>query len=58
MGGEYPASFQGHPKSQIPNLKWINGGPRLRLPYEIKVALLAEEAVRVARKSSCTAQSC
>ncbi|MEG3973823.1 hypothetical protein QT970_04260 [Microcoleus sp. herbarium8] len=41
-------------QSKIQNLKWIDGGPRLRLRYEIKVALLAEEATRVARKSSCT----
>ncbi|MEG3849056.1 MULTISPECIES: hypothetical protein [unclassified Microcoleus] len=44
--------------SQIKNLKSIDGGPPKPLRYEIKVALLAEEAARVARKSSCTAQSC
>ncbi|MEG4406094.1 MULTISPECIES: hypothetical protein [unclassified Microcoleus] len=45
-------------KSKIQNLKSIDGGPPMRLRCEIKVALLAEEAARVAQKSSCTAQSC
>ncbi|UNU18859.1 hypothetical protein D0A34_08205 [Microcoleus vaginatus PCC 9802] len=41
-------------KSKIQNLKSIDGGPPMRLRCEIKVALLAEEAARVAQKSSCT----
>ncbi|MEG4535173.1 hypothetical protein [Microcoleus sp. D2_18a_D3] len=44
--------------SHIKNLISIDGSPPKRLRCEIKVALLAEEAARVARKSSCTAQSC
>ncbi|MEG4252078.1 hypothetical protein [Microcoleus sp. Pol10D4] len=45
-------------KSQISNLKSIDGSPHLRLRCEIKAALLKEEAAHVAQKSSCTAQSC
>jgi hypothetical protein len=45
-------------KSQIQNLESIDGGPLLRLRFEIKAALLKEQAAHVAQKSSCTAQSC
>ncbi|MEG4074552.1 hypothetical protein QUA30_17940, partial [Microcoleus sp. Pol14C2] len=47
-----------NPKSKIENPKWIDGGPHLRLRFEVRGCLLVEEAARVAQKSSCTAQSC